>query len=80
MKQEDHVHEFRVRVGWVDRRVGAGDANAVICKDSSDFGDHAGAVGNIETHVIGGGGLTDRKNSAGFAIGQEATVAGGLFE
>ena len=80
MEQENHIDEFGVGVGGVDGGVGAGDADGVFGEDGSDFGDGAGAVGDIEADVVGGGGFLDGDEGSRIAIRQETAVAGGVGE
>ena len=80
MEQENHIDEFGVGVGGVDGGVGAGDADAVVGEDSGDFCDDAGAVGDIEADVVGGGGFLDGDEGSRIAIRQETAVVGGVGE
>ena len=43
--------------------------------DPSSF-DHAGAVGDVKAHVVGGRGFADGAHAAALGVGQEAAVIG----
>jgi hypothetical protein len=59
VKQEDHLDKVSVGVIGIDGRVGAGNSNLVFGEDGGNFGNHAGAIGDGKTHVIGSSGVVD---------------------
>ena len=60
--------------------MGAGNADGVFGEDGGDFGDGAGAVGDVEADVVSSGGFRDGDEISYFPIRQETAVVGGVGE
>ena len=75
VQEEDHIDELGIRVGWIDRRMSAGDSDSMVGKDPGDFCDDARSVCHVKSDIIRGRCIADWDESAGRAIRQESAMA-----
>ena len=68
VQEEDHIDELGIRVGWIDRRMSAGDSDSMVGKDPGDFCDDARSVCHVKSDIIRGRCIADWDESAGRAV------------
>ena len=59
VQEEDHIDELGIRVGWIDRRMRAGNSDSMVGEDPGDFRDDARSVCHVESDIISGGCIAD---------------------